>query len=807
MSTQNPERSSDKIPITPVIRAPYPFHTVNIDCIGEIQPPSGRKHKYCLVLIDQNSRWPEVVPLKNLSAKNTCDALLEIFMRTGIPEIICSDQGTNFKSQLTQEFEKRLGSSPRFSTPAYPASNGLAEKFNRVFKQMLHHVIRTDPVNWDKHIPYLLFAYREVPNCTTGISPFKLMYGREARGPLAVLKSSWSGEIPVPLNLSNSAVDYLQELKINLEKAADLASLTAAAKQEAYAHYFNRRKEMKEFKNGDSVYLLIPDSNNKLYARWTGPGEIIDRVNPHSYKVKLPDNSIRHVHANKIRKFHARVHTVGVIFEDDVEFGEIHPTPVEMPPLNKENIEVDINHLEKSKQIELFELLYKHSKLFSGKIQVAKVGEHKIRLLPGTERKKPYIYKIPESLKPEVDKQIEELENLGLIEPSEADIAYPVVCVAKRDGSMRLCIDFRHLNSVTKPFDYPMENISELINRIGSANIITCLDVLKGYWEIPLEEQSRDFTSFKTHRSQYRWKVMPFGLRNAAATFQKVMNEALNQHRDYCKAYLDDIAVFSCDWNTHLKHLDSVLSKLTDLKFTVNVKKCVFAKSEIKYLGHVIGSGRHGPDPEKLRAIESIEAPTTKTNLKSALGLFNYYRDYIKNYAELAKPLTDLTKKKVPENIPWSDVEENAFQELKSLLCKAPTLYTPRIEKPFTIQCDASSYGVGACLSQRDDEGKLRPISFASQKFTTAQQNWSTIEREAYAVVWAIKKFENYVFGTKIEVITDHNPLTYLQKTAPQSAKLQRWALALQRFDISITHCPGALLKNADGLSRLVPDT
>ncbi|GBN31917.1 Transposon Ty3-G Gag-Pol polyprotein [Araneus ventricosus] len=537
-------------------------------------------------------------------------------MSTGIPEIICTDQGTNFTSQLTKEFD-RLGVSPRFSTPSYPVSNGLVERWNRVFKQMLHHVIRSDPTDWDKHIPYLLFAYREVPNCTTGISPFRLMYGREARGPLSVLKSSWS------------------------ERAADLASLTTAKKQNSYALYFNRGKRMKEFKKGELVYLLIPDSTNKLYARWTGPGEIIDRINPHSYKVKLPDGNVRHIHANKIRQFHTRAQTVGVIFEDDVEFGEIHPTPIKTS-ISNYNIEVDVSHLEEHKQVELLELLHNHAPLFSGKLQVANV-EHKIRLIPGTERKKPYIYKIPESLKLEVDNQIAELESLGLIEPSEAEIAYPIVCVAKKDGSMRLCVDFRLLNAVTKPFDYLMENITDLINQIGHANVITCLDVLKGYWEIPLEEESRDFTSFKTHRAQYRWKVMPFGLRNAAASFQKVMNSALSEYREFCKAYLDDIAIISCDWYTHLKHLDVVLSKLTELKFTVNVKKCVFAKTQLKYLGHIIGAGRHEPDPEKLRAIEIIERPRTKSALKSALGLFNYYRNYI-NYAEIAKPLTDITK-------------------------------------------------------------------------------------------------------------------------------------------------------------------
>ncbi|GBO46312.1 hypothetical protein AVEN_88632-1, partial [Araneus ventricosus] len=170
-------------------------------------------------------------------------------------------------SNLTQEFVHRLGSSPRFSVPGYAASNGLVERYNKVLKNALHHVIRTESRNWDKYIPYLLFAYREVPNCTTGVSPFKLMYGREARGPLNVLKSSWCGEISLPLNMKKSAVDYLQELKINFEIAAKQASIIAAGKQKTYADYFNRRTKSKEFSIGEQVYLLIPDSSNKLYAR------------------------------------------------------------------------------------------------------------------------------------------------------------------------------------------------------------------------------------------------------------------------------------------------------------------------------------------------------------------------------------------------------------------------------------------------------------------------------------------------------------------------------------------------------------
>ncbi|GFX80515.1 hypothetical protein TNCV_5115161 [Trichonephila clavipes] len=184
---RKPEKIGDRAAITPIVRPELPFEIVNIDVMGPIQPPSGRGHKYVLCMMDQHTRWPEAVPLRSLTAKNACDSLLQIFSRTGIPSIIASDQGTNSKSALTQEFTKRIGSSPRFSCPGYPASNGLVERWNKVLKDMIHHVIRKDPRSWDRQLPFLLFAYREVPNNTTGVSPFRLLYGREALGPLPFL--------------------------------------------------------------------------------------------------------------------------------------------------------------------------------------------------------------------------------------------------------------------------------------------------------------------------------------------------------------------------------------------------------------------------------------------------------------------------------------------------------------------------------------------------------------------------------------------------------------------------------------------
>ncbi|GFS96955.1 retrovirus-related Pol polyprotein from transposon 412 [Trichonephila clavipes] len=550
---RKPEKIGDRAPITPIVRPELPFEIVNIDVIGPIQPPSGRGHKYVLCMMDQHTRWPEALPLRSLTAKNACDSLLQIFSRTGIPSIIASDQGTNFKSALTQEFTKRIGSSPRFSCPGYPASNGLVERWNKVLKDMIHHVIREDPRSWDRQLPFLLFAYREVPNTTTGVSPFRLLYGREARGPLAILKSSWAIEIHLPTNISQSAADYLQEMKINMEKAAESASLTAAQKQKAYGDYFNKRSSVKNFSIGEQVVLLIPDSSNKIYARWTGPGEIIQHHPPHSYKVKLSDGTVRHVHVNKIRKYHPRALAVGVIFEDDHEFGEIHPT-----------------------------LIYRAVR----------------------------IYRIPESLKIKVDEQIEELVRLDLIEDSDAEIAYPIVCVNKKDGTLRLCVDFRALNSESVSDDFPMEDAVELIHSIGRANIITTLDLLKGYWAIPMAEDSK-----KSYIFQDSSATVPF----------------------------------------------------QELNFTVNLKKCAFGKAQIKYLGHIIGSGKHEPDPEKTAVINNLPVPKTKKELRSVLGLCNYYREYIPKYSELVYPLTELTKKRVPDSIPWTEKHDSSFHLLKRL--------------------------------------------------------------------------------------------------------------------------------------------
>ncbi|GFS95544.1 retrovirus-related Pol polyprotein from transposon 297 [Trichonephila clavipes] len=448
-----------------------------------------------------------------------------------------------------------------------------------------------------------------------------------------------------------------------MEKAAESASLTAAQKQKAYGDYFNKRSSVKNFSIGEQVVLLIPDSSNKIYARWTGPGEIIQHHPPHSYKVKLPDGTVRHVHVNKIRKYHPRALAVGVIFEGDHEFGEIHPTP-NLSRSTSERVlhEINLNHLKESEREQVLAIVLKHQTLFTSDVKIAK------------------------SLKIKVDEQIEELVRLDLIEESDAEIAYPIVCVNKKDGTLRLCVDFRALNSESVSDDFPMEDAVELIHSIGRANIITTLDLLKGYWAIPMAEDSKNLTSFKTHRQQYRFKRIFTCL-----------------HRRHCNL-LQKLGRTSF-------HLDTILTKLSELNFTVNLKKCAFGKAQIKYLGHIIGSGKHEPDPEKTAVINNLPVPKTKKELRSVLDCV-----------------------------------------ITIALVEAPSLYSPVPDKPYTIHSDASQIGIAACLSQKCGD-KCYPIAYASQKLSKTQQSWSTIEREAFAIVWSLKSLKYGYLGLKLNFI------------------------------------------------------
>ncbi|GFW80196.1 retrovirus-related Pol polyprotein from transposon 17.6 [Trichonephila clavipes] len=270
-----------------------------------------------------------------------------------------------------------------------------------------------------------------------------------------------------------------------------------------------------------------------------------------------------------------------------------------------------------------------------------------------------------------------------------------------------------------------------------------------------MDEESKPLTAFTSHSAVYQLITMPFGLSGASGTFQREMNRILKFHSEYAQAYMDDVVIFSKTFEEHLVHLE-----LEKLGFSVKLDKCSFAAKRKKYLGHTMGE-------------------------------------------EISTPLTELTKKNKRNDFSWGEAEQNSFVKLKELLCEVTSLATPDTNLPFQVHCVASDYGVGCCLTQQDTEGIYRPIAFASQKFNATQKNWASIEKEAWAVLYGLNKFDKWIYGAKVEIIFDHNPLKYLNQMTPKSPKLTRWALALQRWNHSITHRPGIQHRSAAALSRL----
>jgi hypothetical protein len=328
-------------------------------------------------------------------------------------------------------------------------------------------------------------------------------------------------------------------------------------------------------------------------------------------------------------------------------------------------------------------------------------------------------------------------------------------------------------------------------------------------WTIPLRPEHRWLTAFLCDAGEFEWTRAAFGLKNSGSSFVRMINGVLHPIRHFAKVFVDDCAVHSDEWEEHLWHVDKFLQVIKDCGLTLTLKKSEFARPEVKFCGQIVGSGIRRIDPDRMQAIHQLVRPETKKQTRQILGLFGWYREYLPNFSDLAKPLTDLTGKGKPNRVCWSEREQHSFDALKHALLKAvdQPLYIIDWTIPFNIFTDASDHTIAGALSQTDSFGHERPIAFFSRKLNSTQRAWSTIEKEAYAVLEALRRFESFVFSHEIFVYSDHNPLSYLTVSAPNSAKLLRWSLALQNFNLKFRYKAGksAAMSVPDCLTRLGP--
>lgn len=399
----------------------------------------------------------------------------------------------------------------------------------------------------------------------------------------------------------------------------------------------------------------------------------------------------------------------------------------------------------------------------------------------------------------EAYKEIDRLLSMGVIEESNSPWCSPVVLVRK-PGKVRLCIDSRKLNAITKKDSYPLPHINGLLSRLKDTFYITGIDLKDAFLQIKLTETSKEKTAFVVPgKPLYHFKYMPFGLCNGPQTMSRLMDKVIpSRLRENVFIYLDDLLICSSDFDSHIALLKDVANCLKSAKLTINVGKSKFCQREIRYLGYIVGNGTLKVDPEKVESIKNFSVPKTPRQVRRFVGMANWYRSFISNFSDL----TDCLKKSAK---PFS-LTENAilsFEKLKDALSTAPVLAQPRFDREFIIQCDASRLGVGGVLFQYDDSGKEHPIAYVSKKLNKSQKNYTVTELECMAAIVCVNKFRPYIEGLPFRIITDHSSLKWLMSQKELSGRLARWSLNLQRYDFLIEHRKGSLNIVPDCLSRM----
>jgi transposase InsO family protein len=467
------------------------------------------------------------------------------------------------------------------------------------------------------------------------------------------------------------------------------------------------------------------------------------------------------------------------------------------------------DHLNGEERKFLREICFEYQDVFylSGdKLSCTNAAKHTIQLEPGVTPINTRPYRLPESQKEEIDRQVKQLVEDGIIAPSESPWNSPLLIVPKKAGpdgkpKWRMVVDFRKLNEKTVGDAHPLPDITEILDQLGQSKYFTCLDMAMGYHQIELEAGEGPKTAFSTKQGHWEYLRLPFGLKTAPATFQKMMNSVLSGLTGTrCFVYLDDIVLYARSLAEHDVKLREVLDRLRTYKLKLQPEKCQFLRKEVNYLGHQITEAGVRPDPQKVAAIERFPTPTNPKQLKAFCGMISYYRRFIPNCSRIASPLYKLLKQEA--KFEWTETQENAFQHLKSKLIKQPILQYPDFSKEFVLTTDASNQGLGAVLSQ-GPIGKDLPIAYASRSLNSAESHYTTSEKELLAVVWATKYFRPYLYGRTFKIVSDHKPLVWIMNVKDPGSRLMRWRIQLAEYTYEIVHKSGIQNTNADALSRI----
>ena len=426
--------------------------------------------------------------------------------------------------------------------------------------------------------------------------------------------------------------------------------------------------------------------------------------------------------------------------------------------------------------------------------------DHRIELVPGAVPPSRPTFRLSDFELGELKKQLEELVKAGFIQPSKSPFGAPILFVKKKDGTMRMCIDYRALNNVTIKNSYPLPRVDELFDRLKGARYFSKIDLRSGYHQIRIAAEDIPKTAFRTRYGHFEFLVLPFGLTNAPGTFMHLMHETFREYLDdFVLVFLDDILIFSKTLEEHTRHVEKVLQTLAKAKLFAKESKCDFFKTEVEFLGHHVGRDGVRMMEDKVQAVADWPVPRNVRDVCAFLGTAGYYRKFIKDFSRIAAPIADLTKESV--KFEWTSSHQHAFVTLKTAMQSAPVLALPDPTLPFVVHTDASGFAIGAVLMQ--DQGKgLQPIAFLSKKMLPAETRYPVHEQELLAIIHALSSWRHYLYGAKFKVMTDHHSLRYFKTQPLLSGRQSRWKDVIANFDFDIEYIKGELNPVADGLSR-----
>ncbi|XP_068243590.1 uncharacterized protein [Palaemon carinicauda] len=625
-----PNKPIPKAPLHPIPAIGDPFAELVVDMVGPL-PRTKSGFIYLLIIMDRASRFPEAFPMRKITSKVVFEKLIEFFSRYGLPRKIQTDCGTNFTSKVFKGKCAELAIQHITSVPYHPESQGVGERFHQTLKSILKKDRYEQGEDWDKGLPFALFAIRNHPNSSTGIAPFELILGHKVCGPLEIFHELLEVSHKKELNVG----EFVEDLRRRLSAAWKFAQDNLVLSQASMKRNYDKKSKTRLFEPGELVLVLSTDSDNLLEPRYKGPWKVLRKLSDVNYEVEAPGTKrkCRIFHINRLKSYTVgRLDPLAIVYEPvslvldhtleepaDL-FCQVSSDALTSNMQNFETLVKGLEYLEDIQKDDMLKLISSFSDLFQASPGRTTLLQHDVDVGSASPAKQS-----PYRLNPEkrdiVEKEIKYMLEHDLIRPLVSPWSSPILLVKKPDGQFRMCVDYRKVNANTKNDTFPLPRIEDCLDRIGTAKFITKLDRLKGYWQVPLSDRACEISAFIMPFGLYECKVMPFGMKNEVCTFQRLMNRVICG-LEGTEIYIDDLVIHSNDWRTHLVRLKKVFEALRAAGLVVNLSKCEFGKTKVCFLGHEVGLGQVTPKQANLEALLNLQRPQNVREIRRILEIW-----------------------------------------------------------------------------------------------------------------------------------------------------------------------------------------